>query len=80
MIETEDEDEKKISLGHAAIGDTIEVQGYTLGFMDLREWSAFKIVSDPGYPAVSIALWLGIGALLLRYIPELLRWFGRGGE
>lgn len=80
LIETEDEDGKKISLGHVGIGDTIEVQGYSLGFMDLRKWSAFKIVSDPGYPAVYVSLWLGLGALLLRYVPELLRWLGRGDE
>jgi hypothetical protein len=33
------------------------------------------VVQDPGYLPVCVALWLGLGALILRYVPDLKRWF-----
>jgi len=84
LIETEEEEGTAVTRGHIPVNGSIEIEGVTITFAGFRRWSAFKVVDDPGYPLVMIALWLGIGAILLRYIPELRGWFsprqGTGGN
>lgn len=51
---------------------------YIFSFAALRRWSSFMVVDDPGYLPVCIALWLGLGALILRYVSDFKRWFAEG--
>lgn len=44
-------------------------------FKELRRWSQFRVMQDPGYPVIAWSLWLGLAAMLLRYGPGLVRWF-----
>jgi cytochrome c biogenesis protein ResB len=75
FIELENGSGEIVASGDVAFGEKIDLEGYTFGFEELRRWASFKIVEDPGYTLVWIAMWLGIGALLLRYLPDLRSWF-----
>lgn len=75
FIEIENGSGEIIASGDVAFGENIDLGGYTFGFEELRRWASFKVVEDPGYALVWIAMWLGIGALLLRYLPDLRIWF-----
>jgi hypothetical protein len=61
------------------MGSSMSLGKYTIGFTGLRRWSSFKVVEDPGYNLVWIALWLGAAALILRYVPDIKEWFGASG-
>jgi len=74
VIKMEDNSGRVISQGQIKLGEKIEMSEHIFGFEELRYWSSFKIVQDQGYPIVVIALWLGVAALVLRYIPELRKW------
>jgi hypothetical protein len=56
-------------------GGTAGLAGYDFAFVEFRRWAGFRVVQDSGYIWVLAALWLGLGSLLLRYIPELKGWF-----
>jgi hypothetical protein len=75
LIRIEDETSKKILQGNIPLGGETILGGYSFSFTDLRRWSAFTVVEDPGYLPVCISLWVGLGALILRYIPDLKKWF-----
>jgi cytochrome c biogenesis protein ResB len=60
--------------GKTGVGD------HMFEFIELRRWASFKVVEDPGYPVVWLAVLLGLLALFLRYIPELTRWFSKKDE
>jgi cytochrome c biogenesis protein ResB len=75
LIRTEDETGQAVSKDYLTMNGGVAIEDYTLTFAGIRRWSAFKVIDDPGYPIVMIALWLGILAILLRYIPELRSWF-----
>jgi len=57
------------------LGGSISLEEYIFFFTELRRWSGFMVVDDPGYLPVCVALWMGLGALILRYVPDLKRWF-----
>lgn len=57
-----------------ALGQKATLDGYEFEFAELRQWASFRISKDPGYPVVWTALWLGMIALLMRYLPELRDW------
>jgi hypothetical protein len=75
LVEEEDESGRVVSEKYLHLKGEIVLGEYSLGFTDLRHWSSFRVVEDPGYYVVCVSLWLGTVALLLRYIPDLLRWF-----
>ena len=64
-----------VAQGNAPLGGRIATAEYMFFFTELRRWSGFMVVQDPGYLTVCVALWLGLGALILRYVPDLKRWF-----
>ena len=61
--------------GNLPLGSRIVMEEYVFFFTELRRWSGFMVVQDPGYLPVCVALWLGLGALILRYTPDLKKWF-----
>jgi len=74
-IEMTDPIRQRSAQGNLPLGGRIVMEEYIFFFTELRRWSAFMVVQDPGYLPVCVALWLGLGALLLRYVPDLKRWF-----
>lgn len=76
IIETEDRSGQTALLKQVRLGEKIAIGDHIVSFEELRRWSAFRVVRDPGYFIVCVSLWLGLGALLLRYIPDLRKWFG----
>jgi hypothetical protein len=75
LVEEEDESGQVISRNHLQFKDLVVLGRYSFAFTGVRRWSSFRVVEDPGYVVVCVSLWLGTGALLLRYIPDILRWF-----
>jgi cytochrome c biogenesis protein ResB len=75
LIEEQDESGEVLSQTYLLQDKEISIGGYDLGFTDLRRWSSFKVSNDPGYPVVYVALWLGLVALIMRYLPDLRAWF-----
>lgn len=53
----------------------IEVGDYLFSLTGLRQWASFRVVEDPGYDIILIALWLGLIGTILRYIPDIKEWF-----
>ena len=76
LVEKEDESGQVISSNHLLFEGQIVLGQYSFGFTGIRQWSSFRVVEDKGYFLVCFSLWLGTAALLLRYVPDLLRWFG----
>ena len=66
---------KVTSQGNVRLGSEVTLGEHSFFFAELRRWSGFMVVEDPGYLVVCVALWLGLGALILRYVPDLKRWF-----
>jgi cytochrome c biogenesis protein ResB len=56
------------------IGESSQIAGLSFEFAGLRRWSSFRVVDDPGYPVILVSLWLGLLALLVRYVPETAKW------
>jgi cytochrome c biogenesis protein ResB len=75
LIESEDESGNVVLQRHLLAGQKTTVGNHTFVFGGLRRWSSFKVVEDSGYPIVWVSLWLAVAALLLRYFPDLRRWF-----
>ncbi len=73
-IEAESQDGKIISKEYLTPGQEASMGEYVFKFADLRRWASFQVVDDPGYLTVCISLWLGLGALLLRYVPDMRKW------
>lgn len=76
LVEEEDESGQVISRNHLKSEGRVVLGQYSFDFTDVRQWSSFRVVEDQGYFLVCFSLWLGTAALLLRYVPDLLRWFG----
>ncbi len=55
-------------------GESITLDGLKIEFRALRQWAAFQVVSDPGYPIVCVALITCIASLALRYLPDITDW------
>lgn len=75
FIKMEDKEGNVVSRGYVIAEGKTTVGDYSFEFPELRRWAAFKIVEDPGYRLVWVAMWLGLGALLLKYAPVLRTWF-----
>jgi hypothetical protein len=73
-IQVEDDVGKIISKEYLTLGRETSIGEYVFEFTDLRRWASFKVVDDPGYFTVCISFWIGLAALLLRYIPEFKKW------
>jgi hypothetical protein len=73
-IEIKGDNDKIISTEYLALGENVAIGEHILKFNDLRRWVEFQVVEDPGYLTVCLSLWLGLAALLLRYIPDLQKW------
>ena len=80
FVETEDASGNITERKYLPAGGRITLGQHTFLFADLRRWSSLRVSEDPGYLLVLISLWLGIGALVLRYLPDLLRWFAEDPE
>jgi hypothetical protein len=76
LIEEKDESGKDISQTYLPLKSRIELGEYSFDFTGFRRWSSFKVVEDSGYYIVCVSMWLGLGALLLRYVPDIRKWFG----
>jgi hypothetical protein len=61
-------------------GEAKNIGNLRFTFKGLRRWSAFQVMRDPGYPVITWSLWLGLGALLLRYLPGVVRWIKEPGQ
>jgi cytochrome c biogenesis protein ResB len=75
ILETEDEKGNVTERKYLTQGERISLGDHGFQFKDLRQWSSFRVSRDPGYPLVWFSLWVGVGALFLRYIPDLRKWF-----
>jgi cytochrome c biogenesis protein ResB len=73
-IEVENEDGIIISEDYLTPGDQVTIGDTVFKFSDLRRWVSFQVIEDPGYLTVCVSLWMGLAALLLRYIPDLKKW------
>lgn len=73
-IEAEGKDGKIVSKEYLTPGQEVSIGDYIFKFADLRRWASYQVVDDPGYVTVCISLWLGLGALLLRYVPDMRKW------
>jgi hypothetical protein len=78
IVQTEDESGQIISRKYVQLNGKIELGKYNFSFTGLRRWSSFKVVADSGYVIVCVSLWLGLASLLLRYFPDILKWFREG--
>ncbi|MHC4554126.1 MAG: cytochrome c biogenesis protein ResB [Planctomycetota bacterium] len=74
LINTADAEGNTLTRSPLSLNQTTTADGYEFEFAELRQWASFRVSNDPGYPVVWMALWLGLGALLLRYLPELTEW------
>ncbi len=75
LIEIEDHTGKVVLTKHLPFRASTGVGDHIFEFTGLRRWASFRVVEDPGYPVVWVAIWLGLIALILRYIPDLRGWF-----
>ena len=71
-----DESGKVVSSKYVPLGQKGVLGKYSFFFVDIRHWASFKVVHDSGYLIVCVSLWMGMGALLLRYAPDLIILFG----
>lgn len=76
LLEVENETGEVVQRHHLQLGDEVTIGPNKFVFAELRQWSSFRVGQDPGYPLVCAALWLGLIALLLRYVPDLRLWLG----
>lgn len=53
------------------LGGKVVLGDYNYQFVNHRQWASFKVVDDPGYPLVCFSLWLGLTALIMRYLREI---------
>lgn len=74
LIKTEDSKGNLSTTSYLPLNQKTTAGGYEFEFAELRQWASFRTSNDPGYPVVWVALWLGLAALLLRYLPELTEW------
>lgn len=56
------------------VGESGNIGRHLITFKDLRRWSKFRLMDDPGYKYITWSLWLALAALLLRYLPGVVRW------
>lgn len=71
LLEIQDESGTTTRTAELELGKRTVLGRYTFAFTDLRRWSSFRVGNDPGYPLVCVALWVGLAALIMRYLPEL---------
>ena len=73
-IEVENKEGDIISEDYLTHGEEVSIGDNIFKFSDLRRWISFQVIEDPGYLTVCISLWMGLAALLLRYVPDLKKW------
>ncbi|NQT14782.1 MAG: cytochrome c biogenesis protein ResB [Planctomycetes bacterium] len=78
VVETGDDTESVTEVAWLLPGATADLGAHRLTFAELRQWSTFKVVDDPGYPVVAFFLWTGVAGLAARYATELARWIRSG--
>ena len=77
-VEAQAQDGTVLSSAVVHRGEWTSVGKHEIGFLDLRRWSSFRVTEDRVYPTVWLALWLAVGAMSLRYWPDLSTWFREG--
>lgn len=75
IVEFEDNKGNITQSRETEMGGQVTLGDYTFTFAELRRWTTFRVVRDPGYGLVWLALWLGMVGFLLRYIKEMGSWF-----
>ena len=78
-VELEDNLLKKSQHAEIQLANKIALGEYEIEFKGLRQWASFRIMEDPGYGLVCLALWLGTFGVVVRYIPDLKKWFSKSG-
>jgi cytochrome c biogenesis protein len=66
--------------GPVNLGEAVSVEGNTLTFADLDYWAQFRVVKDPGAWLVFLGLWVGLGGLVLRYLYNRRRIWGKASR
>jgi len=80
IVEFEDNKGNITQSRETELGGQVTLGDYTFTFAELRRWSTFRVVRDPGYGLVWLALWLGMVGFLMRYIKEMGSWFTPGNR
>jgi len=62
------EKEKEIFRGIVKLGQDIKLTNFSLSFNDLRYWSSFRVVKDPGIPVIYAGFGTGVFGLFLRLL------------
>ena len=57
---------KEVYRGVIKLGQDINLDRFSLSFNDLRYWSGFRVVKDPGIPVIYLGFGTGIFGLLVR--------------
>ena len=57
---------KEVYRGLIKFGQDINLDNFSLSFNDLRYWSSFRVVKDPGIPVIYLGFGTGIFGLLVR--------------
>lgn len=71
IAQTWDPNDNIIEEKYMELGGKVILGDYNYQFISLRQWASFKVVDDPGYPFVCFSLWLGLIALIMRYLKEI---------
>ena len=80
LVKTSDSEGEISATSNLPLNQKTTADGYEFEFVELRQWASFRTSNDPGYPVVWIAMWLGLVALLLRYLPELRGWTNQAAD
>ncbi len=79
-VKIEDDNGTIAEQGYIPLNGRVHLNDFIFGFSDLRRWASFRVMEDPAYPLIWIALWLGVGGILLRYFPDLRKLFHFSGK
>jgi hypothetical protein len=71
IAQTWDPNDNIIEEKYMELGGKVILGDYNYQFIGHRQWASFKVVDDPGYPLVCFSLWLGLIALIMRYLQEI---------
>ncbi|MHC5111280.1 MAG: cytochrome c biogenesis protein ResB [Planctomycetota bacterium] len=76
VLQLQNDEGKIVETRQVKLGGNAKLGQHEVTFVELRRWSSFRVGHDPGYGLVCIALWMGLGAMIMRYAREIRLWFG----
>jgi len=68
-----DEADKPLAEGKAAIGAKFDAGDYTLSVKEVRYWVGMNVRHDPGKPIVLSSLWVGFAGMVITFMGRLRR-------